>query len=251
MIEPGVLARIRNGTCAVGYLTVPLEEYNKDFRRPFFKVIGTGFLVRPTSVITNRHVIEALGEAQADLGFPDKQRMIMFVAPGQQSVLNITVRMIQDFGTVAQTDFDVGFVDFQREPESQLVGIEPLTIYRQWDIKVSEHIGVCGYPYGHAMLQRDGRVYRWGPVVQQGYVSAVSPFDTFNTSAIPIEVLLDIRIAGGMSGAPIFRPEDGRVVGIVHSTWEATTALGLPLTEPIVNAWLSAYDSRKAQPVSF
>lgn len=248
MIEPGVLTYVRNGTCAVGYLTVPLEEYTKDPRRPYFKVMGTGFLVRPTSVITNRHVIEALGEIQADLGFPDKQRMIMFVAPDQQSVLNVVVRMIQGLGTVAHPDLDVGFVDFQREPESQLADIKPLKIHDQWDIKVSEHIGVCGYPYGHTMLQRDGRVYRWGPVVQQGYISAVSPFDM---SATPDEVLLDIRIAGGMSGAPIFRPRNGQVVGIVHSAWEATTALGLPLTESLVNTWLSAYDSRKAQPVSF
>jgi hypothetical protein len=246
MIKPDILALVRNGTCAVGYLTVPLEEHMKDPRRPFFKVVGTGFLVRPTSVITNRHVIEALDKDQADLGFPDKQRMIMFVAPGQQTVLNVTVRMIQGLGI--HPDLDVGFVDFQREPESQLVGIESLKIHHQWDMEVSEPIGVCGYPYGHFMLQRDGRVYRWGPVVQQGYVSAVSPFDT---SAIPDEVLLDIRIAEGMSGAPIFRPQDGRAVGIVHSAWQATTALGLPLTESTVNAWLSAYDSRKTQPISF
>lgn len=247
MIEPDVLAYVRNGTCAVGYLTVPLEEHMKDPGRPFFKVIGTGFLVRSTSAMTNRHVIKALGKVQADLGFPDKQRMIMFVAPDQQLILNITLRMIQGLGTVMHPDLDVGFVDFQREPESQLVDIKPLTIHHQWDTKVGEHIGVCGYPYGHSMLQRQGRVYRWGPVVQQGYVSAVSPFDISD----PSEMLLDIRIAGGMSGAPIFRPQDGQVVGIVHSAWEATTALGLPLTESIVNAWLSAYDSRKAQPVNF
>jgi hypothetical protein len=89
------------------------------------------------------------------------------------------------------------------------------------------------------MLQRDGKVYRWGPVVQQGHVSAVSPFDGVPDGYLPSEVLLDIRISGGMSGSPILRPADGRVVGIVHSTWEATTALGLPLITAVIDQWLS------------
>jgi hypothetical protein len=53
MIDPKVLNRIRHGICAVGYLTVPLEKYNEDTSRPYFKVVGTGFLVRPTIAITN------------------------------------------------------------------------------------------------------------------------------------------------------------------------------------------------------
>ena len=68
MIERQVLSRITHGICAVGYLTVPLERYNEDTAQPYFKVVGTGFLVRPTVVMTNRHVIEGLAEKQADLG---------------------------------------------------------------------------------------------------------------------------------------------------------------------------------------
>lgn len=42
-----------------------------------------------------------------------------------------------------------------------------------------------------------------------------------------------------MSGSPILRPADGRVVGIVHSTCESTTALGLPLITDLIDRWLS------------
>ncbi len=45
-----------------------------------------------------------------------------------------------------------------------------------------------------------------------------------------------------MSGAPIFRPSNGEVIGIHHSGWEATTALGLPLTKHNIDAWLNLYD---------
>jgi hypothetical protein len=45
-----------------------------------------------------------------------------------------------------------------------------------------------------------------------------------------------------MSGAPIFRPGTGAVVGIHHSGWEATTALGQPMTQALLAEWLVEYD---------
>lgn len=243
MIEPGILNSIRHGICAVGYLTVPLEKYNEDATRPYFKVVGTGFLVRPTTVMTNRHVIERVDQLQADLGFPHAQRMLLFVTVGEDSRLHPVIRMVRGMLTAKNNDLDIGFIEFQRRPESHFVGIEPLRFDETYSLRVTEEIAVCGYPYGEAMLQRDGKVYRWGPVVQQGHVSAVSPFDAVPPPFLPNELLLDVRIAGGMSGGPIIRPRDGRVVGIVHSTWEATTALGLPLTTSVVDGWLSHYET--------
>lgn len=238
MIEPAVLGRIRHGICAVGYLTVPLEQYNKDATQPFFKVVGTGFLVRPSVVMTNRHVIEGLGERQLDLGFPDKQQMLLFVAIGPDARLRPVVRMIRSTFTADNLNFDVGFIQFQRAPEEHFQGIEPLTFDESYSLRVTQEIAVCGYPYGEAMLQRGGTVYRWGPVVQSGHISAVSPFDGVPEPFLPTELLLDVRIAGGMSGGPVVRPGDGSVVGIIHSMWESTTALGLPLTKAVVDQWL-------------
>ena len=80
-----------------------------------------------------------------------------------------------------------------------------------------------------------------GPVVQRGFISAISPFDS---SLEPNEMLLDVRTAGGMSGAPIFRPSNGEVIGIHHSGWEATTALGLPLIKQKVEEWLTLFDNK-------
>jgi hypothetical protein len=45
-----------------------------------------------------------------------------------------------------------------------------------------------------------------------------------------------------MSGAPIFRPSNGEVIAIHYAGWEATTALGLPLTQSDVDNWLVLFD---------
>src|SRR2546425_172845 len=81
MITVQVLGKVRNGICAVGYLTVPLEEYQHTFHSPFFQVVGTGFLVRKTTVITNRHVVQGLVDEQARVGFPSSQLFLSFVVP--------------------------------------------------------------------------------------------------------------------------------------------------------------------------
>ena len=244
MIEADVLAIARNGTCAIGYITVPLAEFTQDPESPFFKVVGSGFLVRQTTAMTNRHVVEALVEYQADLGFPDAQRMVAFVAPREGEDLQFTIRMIRGIGVLADEHLDAAFVDFLEHDPGHFQDIGPLAIQDEWDLAVTEPVALVGYPYGQAMLQRRGRVYRWGPVVQQGHISAISPFDT---TEIPNQILMDVRVAAGMSGAPIFRPRTGQVIGILHSMWKATTALGLPLTQPMLDGWLAMYDAMRNQ----
>ena len=63
-----------------------------------------------------------------------------------------------------------------------------------------------------------------------------------DTSANPDEILLDVRTAGGMSGTPIFRPSSGEVIGIHHSGWETTTALGQSIYRDRLASWLAEYD---------
>jgi len=107
MIDPEVINRVRNGVCAVGYLTVPLEEYQRNIQSPYFQVVGTGFLVRKTTVITNRHVIQGLIDKQANLGFPDSQFFLLFVAPHEETNLKVTIRMIRDFASLGDETLDV------------------------------------------------------------------------------------------------------------------------------------------------
>ncbi len=224
MIDPKVINSVRNGVCAVGYLTVPLKEYQSNIQSPYFQVVGTGFLVRETTVITNRHVIQGLIDEQANLGFPYSQFFLSFVAPDEEANLQVTIRMIRHFAALNDEALDVGFLEFEVVNKTHFQHISPLDICSSPKLRVTEEVAVCGYPYGTAMLKKNAKVYRWGPVIQHGFISAISPFDTTDE---PDEILLDVRTANGMSGAPIFRPSNGKVIGIHHSGWEATTALVL------------------------
>jgi V8-like Glu-specific endopeptidase len=58
MINERIYRRVRNGVCAVGYLTGTLEQYLKYSESEMFQVIGTGFLIGNATVLTNRHVLE-------------------------------------------------------------------------------------------------------------------------------------------------------------------------------------------------
>ncbi|MCP4608012.1 MAG: trypsin-like peptidase domain-containing protein [Planctomycetes bacterium] len=239
MIAPEVIKNVRNGVCAVGYLTVPLTEYQRNIQSPYFQVVGTGFLVRKTTVLTNRHVIQGLIDEQANLGFPNSQFFLSFVVPDEENKLHVIIRMIRNFAAPSNETLDVGFIEFEIVHETHFQHISPLDISVSSKLRVTEEVAICGYPYGTAMLKKNAKVYRWGPVIQSGFISAISPFDTTDT---PDEILLDVRTAGGMSGAPIFRPSSGEVIGIHHSGWEATTALGLPLTQDKLSTWLEQYE---------
>jgi fructose 1,6-bisphosphatase len=56
LIDPAILQRLRHGVCAIGYLTEPLADARPHTVAGWFKVVGSGFLVRKETVITNRHV---------------------------------------------------------------------------------------------------------------------------------------------------------------------------------------------------
>jgi hypothetical protein len=235
MIPQDVLNTIRNGICSVGFITVPPEEFRPSTEDPVLNVIGTGFIVHSGIVMTCKHVLEGLLEYQGEMGFADNQRIAMFVRADNSGNWRAFASEIQWLSFPKTSDFDVGFIGYNSPDDPAVANPAPLTIAANKKYTVTESIAICGYPYGHQMLQRNEKVYRWGPVVQQGYISAVSPYDS---AASVDELLLDIRIAGGMSGAPLFRITDGAVIGMVHSTWEATTALALPLTEKIVAGWV-------------
>lgn len=248
MIDPSVLNRVRNGVCAVGYLTVPLGDYVKYYELPgMFKVVGTGFLVRDTTVITNGHVIDDLRSEQGKEYIPDTQLFLSFVVPRRNGPLGITVRLIRHTGFVRNGRIDIGFIEFEIVHPEHFQDIAPLAIDEAFGLEVSEHIGAFGYPHGSTLSEKDGRL-RWGPVLQQGWVSGVSPYEGSGTVD---EVLLDLRAEEGMSGSPIFRPSTGSAAGILHSGIRAkssderfgtTTAFGQPLDRSTLWKWLAEYD---------
>ena len=241
MIDNKTYRSVRNGVCAIGYLTQPLEVYRQNLESDIFHVIGTGFLVEEPIVITNRHVIGALFDSLVTDLIPQNQLFIQFVAPDDDGTLTLVPRMIREVSYLDNPKLDIGFVKYKVVVEEHFESIKPLSIVDSWDLKASERVAICGYPYG-TYLQTSGLVFLWGPVVQQGHISAVSPFDTTD---LPEEILLDVRTAGGMSGAPIFRPESGDVIGVHYAGIETVTAFGIPVTSDTVAAGLAEFDKNR------
>lgn len=237
-IPAQILATFRMSICAVGFLTVSPAEYVKDPTKPFFKVCGTGFLVRNTTVITNRHVIEALQNQQVALGFPDSQKFVQFVWRRNADGLQTGFCAFKNVTVLPVPDPDIAFIEIIRRPEPEFKQCQPIAIGDANTLAIGEPISVCGYPYGTSMLARDGHVVRFGPVLQYGYVSALAPYDGIR---VLTEILMDIRTAEGMSGAPVFRPMEGTVVGVHRAGWEATTAVAIPITPQQITGWLKVH----------
>lgn len=92
-----------------------------------------------------------------------------------------------------------------------------------------------GYAFGEALLKREvgerEKIYRFGPILQQGFISGIAPFD----HAPNIDrLLLDVRTTKGMSGSPVFDPRTGRVHALHTSGIEDTVAFGIPISSDIV-----------------
>ena len=125
-------------------------------------------------------------------------------------------------------------------------GLEPLVINELSSdvLKVGKAVGACGFAHGKDLLEREGNIYRFAPLLQQGHISAIAPYDAPG----PInELLLDMRGSNGMSGSPVFLPESGAVVGIVYESWGPATAFVLPLTPTLVEALLKAQQQAKEE----
>jgi len=228
----------------VGYLTVPWAEYVKDIGRPFFKVVGTGFLVRDSTVITNKHVIEGLQSIQRDLGFTDAQRLLYFVYPQAVGSWQTALAGIL-FWTYPGSKYpDIGLIEFQRPPNAEFEQCKPLHVGDFASLVVGHPVAAMGYAHGEQLLTKDQRVYRFGPVLQQGYVSAISPFDQAGKVD---EILLDLRVAPGLSGSPVFWPGDGSVIGMIEaSTPETAVAIAHPLSSTTIQQYLAAHEEALA-----
>lgn len=248
MIDQTILCGVKNAVCAVGYLAVDLEKYALNpFERDYFRVVGSGFLIRDSTVITNRHVIEGMRYCLNKNRFPDDRRMVQFAYPradGWQTAMC----GVEFISTVDNEDIDVGFIDITRLPEKEFDQCVKLNLIDDRRLFVGQSVAMLGYPQGNDLFVNptvDSQiVYRFGAVLQQGHISALAPFDI----APPYSrVLSDIRTCESMSGSPLFDPETGLVISLHTGSNKVTTAFSIPLYENQMNEWLDAHNTLRAK----
>jgi hypothetical protein len=235
--EQAALSRIRRITCAIGVLKVSVDDYCKDPTDPKFKIFGTGFLIAPLLVITNRHVLTSLSAFLEKESLPKNRRHVAFMRPDGAGIAQ-SFHEFDKMAAITNPHFDVGLIAFQATEADPIREVDPAQVSASASYEVGDPVGVYGYAFGEGLLKREfgerERIYRFGPVLQKGYISGLSPYDH---SGLVDRMLLDVRTAKGMSGAPVFNPQTGAVYALHSSGIEDTVAFAIPINSQMVETF--------------
>jgi hypothetical protein len=196
---------IRQAVCAVGYLTVPVQEAAAKPKLAAVEVIGTGFLIASGHVITCAHVLEDLDRQRRRRRLGPDRAVLQFgyAADGlwQTRTHRFAVQKVQD-------DFA------QLRVLGRPLGIQPVKfVGSNFAPVVGEEIALSGYAHGSALLKRGKELIRFGPVLQRGIVAALAPYD--EAGKPPTSVLLDLVTGRAASGSPVFSVATGEVFGVL------------------------------------
>jgi hypothetical protein len=241
-----LLRRLRYATCAVGWFRGTPEDFSNDPFTPNLQVIGTGFLVRKDVIFTARHVLQRTLQIQQSERFSDRNLVVAFILPlasGARIVLHYWGR----WGWIEPPLADLGFILIDSRDPDVDQHLQPFQFPSTWTAEVGDRVGVFGYPYGTSALtdmdaEGNERVYRVGPVLNQGFISAIAPFE----ESVNVErLILDIRTYKGMSGGPVFSPASGEAIGLHYAGRDFVYALAVPLTSDVVASLLSYIDEAK------
>ena len=236
-LDQTALARIRRITCAIGVLKVSVDEHIKDPAEPKFKIFGTGFLIAPLLVLTNRHVITNLTSFVEKESLPKNRRHVAFTRPDGVGITQ-SFHEFEKMAVITNPHFDVGLIAFRATDADPIREVQPAQTEAVATYEVGDAVGVYGYAFGEGLLKREfgerERIYRFGPVLQKGYISGLSPYD--HSESID-RMLLDVRTAKGMSGAPVFNPHTGIVHALHSSGIDDTVAFAIPLNSQMVDTF--------------
>lgn len=250
MIPIDVIKKIRLSTCSILYMQTKHEdvlngaktgEISPDIKK---EVVATGFLIRDDIVLTNRHVILQLYDDYQKKGHHDHW-YVEFTYPTGLDGWSETIRRIKDCFVFVppgeKGDLDVGLFSFIRN-QGEMEECKPVEFGNLEDVFVGNDIAICGFPLGNeVMVNPNLGIFRFGPVVHQGIISAISPFDTGDQRS-NTTFLTDLNSAEGMSGSPVFLPSTGRVIGLHYAGSKGTLGFAIPIDRRRIDGWVSCYN---------
>lgn len=200
-------------------------------------IVGTGFIVDERGlVLTNQHVIDAIGQIPAHARF-----VMLFPQPISQNghtMFGVILRQILAVNSISSFESsgpyfgeatpDFGFVqiNLQGLPVIEICGDSNV-------IEVGLEVATLGFPMGDVPLTPydKGKASQISAFARRGIVSSVLPC----ACADPHGFSVDILSEGGASGSPIFRTDDPRAIGILHAGFN-----GAPITYGVPGHFLQS-----------
>jgi hypothetical protein len=235
-----------NAVCALGWCEASVDDLRKERLGAQLKIVGTGFLIRHDTVLTCRHVIAKTLQARQLKGKPDHPLIAVFFVASEKSI-DLRFHAWRNYGWLNPPLDDVGAVIID-EPDAAIRDRQPpLEVLSPYTIRTGDAVAVIGYPFGTAALvdqnaEGGPRLYRFGPVIQRGFVSAIAPM---GHGARVDRLLLDVRTTSAMSGGAVLALASSRIVGVHTGGFEtdpATLAFAAPLNSSIVEVLLRQVD---------
>lgn len=200
---PATIVRVKPSIVAVGTFMALRQQQHQ--------LQGTGFVVARHYVVTNSHVVpERLDEGRRET------LAVYFPAGGNRAERRDAKLVARD------ATYDLCLLRFDGPAASSLA------LGRNADVREGELYAFTGFP----ILA----VLGLHPVTHRGIVSAISPIaipvasgkhlnpDVLRKLARPFDVFqLDATAYPGNSGSPLYRIDNGQVVGVINSVYIKTT----------------------------
>ena len=249
MMDPILIDRARYATCAIGWLSCSVEELELTPLKPHLQIVGTGFLTSQQVVVTARHVLTGTLQARTLNGTPGNELVVAFYLQKNDDSIDLRVHRWGRYGWMNAPLDDLGAIRIEEFDETALLRMPPLPVVQRFSARIGSPVGTFGFLFGtHGLIdqQAEGgpRLYRVGPVFQQGHISAFAPFDHADRVN---RILLDIRTSRGMSGSAVFDVATGEAIG-VHTGGFATDPATLAFAAPLDGSVLEVMFAQLSRP---
>ena len=210
--------KIKKATVAV--VIYQPQNYPK---RPF-TIIGSGFCIHKDGlIVTCRHVMEAFMSPdslkQVLQSIADDSNRVTEIEGAIPYVLffhgvegnEVVMHQASVVNAVSKNDFDLALLKVG--PHKALKdGYPTLEIDDFSDIHEMLEVGTCGYPLGEVLHDQMSTVTS---SFTRGMISSIGPAPGVSPEAIKV-FQLDMTATFGNSGGPVFRWDNGRVIGVLQ-----------------------------------
>ena len=221
---PETFNRVRRSIIAFASAWATIADSEKPPLLP--NIIGTGFIVDERGVVvTNRHVIEAIAKLPVIQGRLTSFAMIFTDIVLRENKRTIGIVCVPLKRRFIATGIEVNYPYYGELAADlaiiQLAVRDVPALHISADehrIRVGVPIATAGFPLGSDPLLIFGNVNQLTPTLRHGIVSGVFPFEVPHAHGFTIDVMSQ----GGASGSPVFDPESGDVLGVIHAGFPGT-----------------------------